>query len=45
MAFGRGYGFASERLLGATGPRMEFLQLEGDGNFSLSWAHEAHLAR
>ena len=38
----RGCGFASGRLLGATGPRMEILQLEGEANFPCLGAHEAH---
>ena len=37
VAFGRGCGFASGRLLGATGPPDGILQLEGEANFSLSW--------
>ena len=36
MAFGRGCGFASGRLLGQLDPGWN-LQLEGEANFSLSW--------
>ena len=36
VAFGRGCGFASGPLLGATGPPDGILQLEGEANFSLS---------
>ena len=39
---GRGCGFASGRLLGASCTPDGILQLEGDANLSLSWAHEAH---
>jgi hypothetical protein len=41
LAFGRRCGFASGRLLGETGPRMEPYNLEGEANFSCLGAHEA----
>ena len=41
MAFGRGCGFASGRLLGATGPRMEST-IGRRSQFLLVLGHEAH---
>jgi hypothetical protein len=43
VAFGRGCGFASGRSRGNWTPD-GILQLEGEANISLSWAHEAHPA-
>jgi len=43
VAFGRGCGFASGRSWGNWTPD-GILQLEGEANISLSWAHEAHPA-
>jgi hypothetical protein len=37
VAFGRGCGFASGRLLGGNWTPDGILQLEGEANFSLSW--------
>ena len=44
VAFGRGCGFASGGCWGQLDPD-GILQFEGDANFSLSWAHEAHPKR
>ena len=42
VAFGRGCGFASGRLLGATGPRMESYNWKAKPISPCLGAHEAH---
>ena len=45
VAFGRGCGFASGRLLGATGPRMESYNWKATPISPCLGAHEAHPKR